>query len=324
MEAHSQSIDEIFSICARLQIALNEHEVFISSNHDEIIKIARTTTDTKQNTHDVDVETQHDYDDDEKEEEKDGDDGDDDTAVVHDDPFLRYLQQSSEYVNCSDLVLDHDISADSELDESLEDKDVNDGDNIHNTDKVELELLVIGSSIMRDIDATKIEKRSPTKARTICIPGAKIETIMMKITELNETHNIKQIIIHGGGNNIKRDIVQNPRKLTSQITTMLQHTQHIMPDTKIHYSAVLPRTDNKLFPGIISVNRAVREYCKSHQVKFIPNYEFFRYRNINGQYHYQMDERLIRVDKVHPTHVGTSVIAKNFISSYRNYRRTKF
>ena len=53
-------------------------------------------------------------------------------------------------------------------------------------EKPDLKLLVIGSSIIRGIDAEKIEKYST--AITECMPGAKIEHLMGKINSFKNTH----------------------------------------------------------------------------------------------------------------------------------------
>ena len=81
----------------------------------------------------------------------------------------------------------------------------NENDDVWLNEKENLQLLVIGSSIMKYIDASKIEKRLSTKARMICIPSAKTEDASKKLEELSKTHNIKILMIHVGRNNIPND-----------------------------------------------------------------------------------------------------------------------
>ena len=64
---------------------------------------------------------------------------------------------------------------DTEHDRSKDEKD----------DKEPLELLVIGSSITKFIDARKIEKKADKEAMTICMRGAKVEHVHTKISEVN-------------------------------------------------------------------------------------------------------------------------------------------
>ena len=190
------------------------------------------------------------------------------------------------------------------------------------SEKTELDLLVIGSSIMRDVDASRIESRSTTKALTICMPGARINDVRKKITNLHHDHVIKNIIIHVGGNNINKNTTHDPHPLSNEVIEMLQHTKKIMPETKIHYSAILPGSSDNILPAIFHINRTVREYCMTNNIKFIPHYIFHQYRVTNSQVHYRIDRSLFIKDIIHPTPAGTSAIAKNFISSYRNYRKT--
>ena len=189
-------------------------------------------------------------------------------------------------------------------------------------EKTELDLLVIGSSIMRDVDASRIESRSTTKALTICMPGARIEDVRKKITNLHHNHVIKNIIIHVGGNNLNKNTTHDPRLLSNEVIELLQHTTKIMPETKIHYSAILPRSSDNILPAIFHINRTVKEYCMTNNIKFIPHYLFHEYRVTNSQVHYRINRSLFIKDIIHPTPAGTSAIAKNFISSYRNYRKT--
>ena len=114
-------------------------------------------------------------------------------------------------------------------------------------EKESLELLVIGSSITKYIDAGKIERRSPENAVTECMSGAKVEDVHRKINEYSLRYNIKKIVIHVGGNNILND---NPETLTEKIIAMLKEVRKVMPTTKIFYSAILPRWNNNYLSGI--------------------------------------------------------------------------
>ena len=109
---------------------------------------------------------------------------------------------------------------------------------------------------MKYSDGSKIEKRPSTKARTICMPGAKTEDVSKKLEELSKTHKIKKLMIHVGGNNIPN---ANPQILSEKLIGMLKHTQGIMPETVLQFSALLPRLGDNYLPGIFDVNRNVGE-----------------------------------------------------------------
>ena len=124
-------------------------------------------------------------------------------------------------------------------------------------------------------------------------------------------------MIHIGGNNIPND---NPQILSEKPIGILKHTQGIMPETVLHFSALLPRIGDNYLPGIFDVNRNVREFCISNNIKFIPHYDFHIINGPPDHITYNMNNKLFIGDKTHPTKKGSTVIAKNFISSYRNYK----
>ena len=54
-------------------------------------------------------------------------------------------------------------------------------------EKSTIELLIIGDSITKFIDASKIERKSPTLAQTVCMPGGKVSDILRKIKQLEKS-----------------------------------------------------------------------------------------------------------------------------------------
>ena len=177
------------------------------------------------------------------------------------------------------------------------------------SEKETLELLVIGSSIVKYIAAKKIEKRLPNNTLTECLPGAKVDDVMRRINELHNIYDIKKVVIHVGGNNIPRD---NSTILTKKLIEMLQNTRRLMPKAKIYFSAIIPRVKNEWLPEINTVNGNLRTFCGQNLVQFIPHYQFYENSgNINF--------RLLCKDMVHPTREGTVVLARNIIAIYRNY-----
>ena len=166
--------------------------------------------------------------------------------------------------------------------------------NIHEPEKESLELLVIGSSITKYIDAGKIERRSPENAITECMSGAKVEDVNCKIKEYSLRYNIKKIVIHVGGNNILND---NPKTLTEKIVDMLKEVRKIMPTTKIFYSAIIPRWNNNYLPGINWINSNIRAFCAENRIRFVPHYQFHESK-------YNINFKLLRKDGVHPSRHG--------------------
>ena len=173
-----------------------------------------------------------------------------------------------------------------------------------------LELLVIGSSIVKFIDAARIEKRKPDSTKTVCLPGAKINDILSGIKSLSKTYSIKKMVIHVGGNHIPHE---NPKSIITKLKDMVTQIISIMPETKIYYSLILPRISENYVYGINEINNAITSFCNTIKVNVIQHTEFCN----NGVLNYN----LLRKDVVHPSYKGTSIFAKNIIFAYRNYKK---
>ena len=179
-----------------------------------------------------------------------------------------------------------------------------------------IKLMVVGSSIIRDINASLVEKYCP--AITKCIPGAKIKDVRNMIYAYGCTHSIGNLIIHVGGNEIDCHTIGSPQKLAKKIIEFLDDIQEALPDTRIFFSEILPRYNDFLMPFISLINQLVHMYCESHSIVFVQHLDFCT-RYTSGHYA-RMTRSLIKTtDNVHPTTKGTLTIAKNLIRSYRNY-----
>ena len=93
--------------------------------------------------------------------------------------------------------------------------------------KGHIQLLVIGSSIIRDVQASRIEQNSP--ALTMCIPGARIEDLPRTIFDIKEHCFIKNIILHAGGNNINDHTIRDPQFLSHATIATLENIRRRMP-----------------------------------------------------------------------------------------------
>ena len=181
--------------------------------------------------------------------------------------------------------------------------------------KGHIQLLIIGSSIIRDVQASRIEQNSP--ALTICMPGAKIEQLSREIFNIKRNQFIHNMIIHGGGNDINARTIRNPHVISNRIITTLQDLSTRMPRTQIFYSAILPRTNDTILPAIFLINRDIKQYCIEQGIVFIPNYQFTYQRVYRGWLKYEIRRTMIKDDLVHPTPAGTRTLARNFIDTYR-------
>ena len=143
--------------------------------------------------------------------------------------------------------------------------------------------------------------------------GSKVEHVHARISKVNRQYNIKNVVIHVGGNNIPMD---NPENLNIKLVQLLNHTRRLMPHSKIYFSAIIPRLGNKYLPGINNINRNMRLFCAENGFQMIPHYQFYSDAN-------NINFNLLNKDAIHPTKKGSSTIAKNIIAIYRNYKRYK-
>ena len=123
--------------------------------------------------------------------------------------------------------------------------------------KQALELLVIGSSIVKFIDSARIEKRMPDATKTVCLAGAKISHILSEITSLSKTYNIKKMVIHVGGNHIPHG---NPHAIITKLKDMIKEIISIIPETKLYYSLILSRISENYLNGINEINNAISTF----------------------------------------------------------------
>ena len=85
-----------------------------------------------------------------------------------------------------------------------------------------------------------------------------------------------------------------------------------MPETKLYYSLILPRISENYLNGINEINNAISTFGNKIKVDVIQHTAFCN----NGEINYN----LLRKDVIYPSYKGTSVLAKNIIFAYRNYR----
>lgn len=173
--------------------------------------------------------------------------------------------------------------------------------------KAIIDLLVIGSSIVRYIDANKIERRNPKTSQTVCIPGGKTEDIIRVLREINDNYNIKKMIVHVGVNHIP-DI--SPDQLIDRLIKMYFEIRNILPNTGVYHSGMIPRHDNQIVHAINIINKNIELHCRSLNIKTILHPQFGIH---------EMNFEIFKRDHIHHNVKGTSTLAMNMIAVYRNY-----
>ena len=166
----------------------------------------------------------------------------------------------------------------------------------------------IGSSIVRDIDSKKIEKRNPYQPHTECIPGGKIQDVINGVLKLIKVYSsIENIVVHIGGNHIPYD---GPEVIIDKLSNMYRNLQEITPQSKFYHSNILPRFHNYV-SGIRFINTEMEKFCRKYRINVINHPQFY-----DGE---KTNYKLFKNDYIHPTPNDTSIIARNIIAVYRKY-----
>ena len=132
----------------------------------------------------------------------------------------------------------------------------------------EKSVLVIGDSMVKNIDDRKLERAA--RAKTVChsYSGATVKQIEEKIDQYwNENQQYEKVILHVGTNDLARqepnEVAENMEALVSKMKT---HAKEIA------VSSVVKRYDNKVKPSsIMQYNNLSHELCIKHKIAYIDN-----------------------------------------------------
>ena len=117
-----------------------------------------------------------------------------------------------------------------------------------------IDLLLIGDSIIKYIDASKL---SSGTVRKICIPGVRVDFLFSKIVELNLKYVFKRVVFHVGTNYIPSN---SRRFIIKELTGFLDGLHHFIPETDFVLSEILPRTSSLYMEGIDHINQEMRDH----------------------------------------------------------------
>ena len=128
--------------------------------------------------------------------------------------------------------------------------------------------LVIGDSMVKNIDSKKLERAA--KQKTVChsYSGATVEQIHQKIEEYwNEDHNYQRVVIHVGTNDLAREKPEEvAKKMETLITKVKTHANEVAA------SSVIRRYDNKVrASNITNYNNLLHQLCIKHNINYIDN-----------------------------------------------------
>jgi hypothetical protein len=163
--------------------------------------------------------------------------------------------------------------------------------------------VIAGDSIVKHVNVGAIEGEN----QLICLPGAKSHKVHAAVRKLARTANIKNLILHYGTNNIPH---QSPMSICREISDSLHRIQHELPNTAIHFSAILPKIDNRGNRYINFINNFICDLCQDIGIGFIQHTSFCQHGFLNKKLYAPTEWR--EGLPIHPSHEGALLLTTNF------------
>ena len=173
---------------------------------------------------------------------------------------------------------------------------VNHGSNQSRNSPNDTSILLIGDSIIKNIDPRKISRRRTVK---ICLPGKKAEQITAEVKSISVT-NPSHVIIHSGTNNLPTD---SEHECVKHAEDLVKCIKARFPVPKIALSGITIRRDIDVPAKIVEVNKKLQELCKKLGIYFINNDN--------------LSETCLNGSQLHLNPKGTAYLATNVIRFIR-------
>jgi hypothetical protein len=171
--------------------------------------------------------------------------------------------------------------------------------------KIEKDLLVIGDSLVRDLDVSVLNPGGD--ATVSCLPGARPRDVVRKFRQLTTTHRYKRVIVHVGSNLVPKF---SRDTCSARIIDCMESIRELAPESKLAYSSVLPKLGDHLIQGINQVNFDV-----IRSGKMGPNRTRFGHISHGSQFTTSasgaVDRKLFKRDGIHLTDNGRIAFTKS-------------
>ena len=162
------------------------------------------------------------------------------------------------------------------------------------------DLVVVGDSIVRPVDVESIKPGGTNDL--ICLPGARVFKVHCEIKKAALAFNVKNLVVHAGSNNIPDC---QPHQVANQIIQMLRDVRLDMPTTNIYFSALIPKSSNRLTNAINHVNYRVFLACQEFGITYI-DHPFIMVRGVMSTAMYKP----VEVRENRPVHLSSTGAAK--------------
>ena len=139
---------------------------------------------------------------------------------------------------------------------------------------VERDTLLIGDSLLRDLDSEIINPGGDTTIK--CLPGARPADVVDEFRRISETHSYKRIIVHVGSNLVPKF---SESHVSAKVVECMESIKNLSPRSKLAFSQILPKEGDHLINQINRINNQVWRSgtCGPDRTRFgaIPHAKFF-------------------------------------------------
>ncbi|KAJ8359207.1 hypothetical protein SKAU_G00157320 [Synaphobranchus kaupii] len=157
-------------------------------------------------------------------------------------------------------------------------------------------LLIVGSSIVRDVDVPG--------GKTICFPGARVSDINKQVPSVLKQHpSAHTLIIHVGFNDIRLCCSLQLKRDFEELWDTLSGTgKHFL----ISGPLAVKGRDSESFSRLLSLDNWLRSFCTATGIDYIENFDT-----------YWNKPHLLKRDGLHPNSKGAKLLSTNYVEALK-------
>ena len=168
-----------------------------------------------------------------------------------------------------------------------------------------IDTLIAGDSIVKHFGVDNLGEGYVNEL--LCIPGVRAHKVHRAILNHVKGAVPNDLVFHAGTNHIPQ---QTPDEVVRDLSATLKQLQLDIPETKIHFSAILPKLDPYYNRGIRYINQRILALCKIHGMGFI-NHRGFLHRNGDLNEKFFSPTEWWQWEPLHPSHDGVRALEKD-------------
>ena len=141
--------------------------------------------------------------------------------------------------------------------------------------KDDLDFMAVGDSIITHLDPLEIV---PGNSVNVALRGKSTPEVKDRLKEEMKSKHIKQLFIHAGSNSVPD---KPPEVVASELISLAASVKNTSPDTRVLISAILPKINPSLNPGINFINKKLYAKQKKYGYEFVSHHQFSQYGKFN-------------------------------------------